>query len=81
MPTRNVSLPTALDEYVASEIDSGRFGNASEVVRTALRQMQERDSHRAAKIAMLRAALKEGIASGAAEEGSFARVRTKLGLG
>ena len=77
MPTRNVSLPDGLDAYVDAQVESGKYGNASEVVRTALRLMQERDAHQAA----LRAALERGISSGVADEGAFSRVRAKLGLG
>ncbi len=35
MPTRNVNLTPELDRFVLSRVESGRFENASEVVRTA----------------------------------------------
>jgi antitoxin ParD1/3/4 len=38
--TRNVSLTPELDAFVASRIASGRYSNASEVVRAALRLLQ-----------------------------------------
>ena len=34
----NVSLGKAWERYVAEQVDSGLFGNASEVVRDALRR-------------------------------------------
>jgi antitoxin ParD1/3/4 len=37
----NVSLGKAWERYVAEQVDSGLFGNASEVVRDALRRQQE----------------------------------------
>jgi putative addiction module CopG family antidote len=42
MPTRNVNLTDGLDHFVAQKIRSGRYENASEVVRAGLR-MLERD--------------------------------------
>lgn len=81
MSTRQDSPHGSLDAYVQAQVDSGRFDRASEVVRAALEQMQERDLHRETKIAALRGALEAGLASGVAPEGAFARVRAKLGLG
>ena len=37
MPTRNVNLTDELDSFVLSRIENGRYENASEVVRSALR--------------------------------------------
>ena len=37
----NVSLGEAWDRYVADQVRSGEFNNASEVVRDALRRQQE----------------------------------------
>jgi len=36
MPTRNVNLTDELDHFVLSKVESGRYENASEVVRAAL---------------------------------------------
>ena len=43
MPTRNVNLTQELDEFVRTKIKTGRYENASEVVRAALRAL-ERES-------------------------------------
>jgi antitoxin ParD1/3/4 len=40
LPTRNVNLTDELDRFVASNVESGRYENASEVVRAALRTLQ-----------------------------------------
>ena len=37
----NVSLPSALEDFVRSQVKSGEFGDASEVVREALRLLRD----------------------------------------
>lgn len=41
--TLNVSLPAELKRYVTALVDTGNYGSASEVVRAALRLLQERN--------------------------------------
>ena len=80
MPTRNVNLTPELDRFITRKVKAGRYENASEVVRAALRSL-ERDEHEyQAKLAALRSAIKEGEESGYAEPGSFDRIRKKLNL-
>ena len=43
----NVSLPAPWEEFVARQVASGEFGNASEVVREALRLLRECQERRA----------------------------------
>lgn len=43
----NVSLPQTWEEFVAGQVSSGEFGNASEVVREALRLLREQQETRA----------------------------------
>jgi antitoxin ParD1/3/4 len=80
MPTRNISLTPELDSFIAAKIQNGRYENASEVVRAALRTLEREENTYNAKLAALRAAIDEGDASGIAEGDAFARVRSKLGL-
>jgi antitoxin ParD1/3/4 len=80
MPTRNVNLTDELDRYVLTKVRSGRFENASEVVRAALRCLERDEREYEAKLAALRTAIDEGDASGVAGHGAFARVRKKLNL-
>ena len=47
----NVSLTKELEKFVNSKVESGRYSSASEVVREALRLLQESDSARAAQLA------------------------------
>mgnify|MGYP001447638866 CR=1 FL=1 len=80
MPTRNVNLTDELDRFVLDKVESGRYENASEVVRAALRTLEREEQQYDAKLAALRAAIDEGDASGIAEGGVFARVRENLKL-
>jgi antitoxin ParD1/3/4 len=80
MPTRNVNLTPELDSFVLSKVEDGRYENASEVVRAALRLLEREEQEYQAKIAALRAAIDEGDASGIAEGDVFVRVRRSLGL-
>lgn len=80
MPTRNVNLTPALESFVRAKLESGRYENASEVVRAGLRALERDEQQYEAKLAGLRAAIDEGDASGVAREGVFARVREAHGL-
>lgn len=80
MPTRNVNLTDELDRFVLKKVKSGRFENASEVVRAALRTLEREEQRFEAKLAALRTAIDEGDASGVAEGDVFARVRKTLKL-
>ena len=61
MPTRNVNLTEHFDRFIDKGITSGRFSNASEVVREGLRLLEQREEEDRAKLEWLRAAAKEGI--------------------
>jgi antitoxin ParD1/3/4 len=47
----NVSLTPELEKFVSAKVDSGRYNSASEVVREALRLLEEHDQARAAQLA------------------------------
>jgi len=47
----NVSLTPELEKVVSAKVGSGRYNSASEVVREALRLLEEYDSARAAQLA------------------------------
>ena len=80
MPTRNVNLTDELDRFVLAKVESGRYENASEVVRAALRTLEREEQEYEAKLAALKTAIDEGDSSGVAEGNSFARVRQTLKL-
>ncbi|MES2675059.1 MAG: type II toxin-antitoxin system ParD family antitoxin [Pseudomonadota bacterium] len=56
MATTSLSLGEHWEVFIKNEISSGRYGSASEVVRDALRSMEERKS----KLDALRAHLIQG---------------------
>ncbi len=80
MPTRNVSLTEELDHFITERVESGRYENASEVVRAALRSLEHEEEERTEKMAWLRQAIAEGEASGVARGDVFARVKRKARL-
>ncbi len=80
MPTRNVNLTDELDRFILTKVESGRYENASEVVRAALRTFEREEQQYEAKLTGLRAAIDDGDASGIAEGDPFARVRDTLHL-
>jgi len=80
MPTRNVNLTKELDRFVLTKVESGRYENASEVVRAALRILEREEQQYEAKLAALRAAIDKGDASGITGGTVFARVRKTLKL-
>jgi len=80
MPTRNVNLTDELDQFILAKIGNGRYENASEVVRAALRSLEREEREYEAKLAALRAAIDEGDASGIAEGDVLARVRAEFNI-
>lgn len=81
MPTRNVNLTKEMDEFVAMRVQSGRYENASEVVRAGLRTLELAELEYEAKVEGLRAAIAEGLASGVAEGDVFGRVGGRAACG
>ena len=47
----NVSLTQELEKFVSDKVESGRYNSASEVVREALRLLEEHDQARSAQLA------------------------------
>ncbi len=63
MPQRNVNLTDHFDRFIDTRIESGRFSNASEIVREGLRLLERRELEDEAKLAWLRGAAAEAFAS------------------
>ena len=80
MPTRNVNLTKELDSFIARSVKRGRYSNASEVMRSALRLLEREAREDQAKLAALRKAIAEGDASGIAQPGVFDRIRREVQL-
>lgn len=61
MTTRNVSLPDALNAYVEESVQSGRYANASEVIREAIRELRRSEMEDEARVKALRTAIADGL--------------------
>jgi len=59
MKNTPISLGSYFDQFVNSQVAAGRYKNVSEVIRAALRLMEDDESQKLA----LRAAIKEGLES------------------
>jgi antitoxin ParD1/3/4 len=60
----SISLGNYFDEFVQGRISTGRYNNASEVVRAALRLLEEEEN----RVIVLKDAINEGIDSGLATD-------------
>jgi len=73
----NINLTPQLESLVRSKVTSGLYTSASEVVREALRLMDEQDRLREAKLEQLRGDVLEGAASGPSETWDAKAVKSK----
>jgi antitoxin ParD1/3/4 len=78
MPTRNVVLTDHQAALVEQLVSSGRYQNASEVLREGLRLVEQREAEDAHRLEALRAAVRLGAADMAA--GRFQSFDTQASL-
>jgi len=74
----SITLGAHFDSFIASQIDSGRYGSASEVIRAGLRKLEDDER----KLETLRTLIEEGKASGTVEysyEGLMQELDDELG--
>ena len=62
MPTRNIVLTDFQTDLVEKLVASGRYQNASEVLRDGLRLVENREAEAKARLKALREAARTGIA-------------------
>ena len=62
MPTRNVVLTNHQTQFVEQLVTSGRYQNASEVLREGLRMVAQRTAEDESRLLALRGAVQTGIA-------------------
>lgn len=76
----NVTLGDHFEGFIAEQVEKGRYGASSELVREGLRLVDEREQ----KVDVLRAAVQEGFDSGPAEpfdiEEFIREVKSEAGL-
>ena len=72
----NISLTPELDKFVADKVASGRYASSSEVVREALRLLEEQERSRAARLEEFNRELGQRIES--ADRGEFVTAEESL---
>jgi len=78
----NVSLTPELENFVQAKVKGGRYNSASEVVREALRLLEDHEQARAVRLKEFRSEIDRRLASlhrgeGVDGEQVFARIRRK----
>ncbi len=68
MATMNVSLPDKMKQWVEEQVQTGRYGNASDYVRDLVRRDQERSEAREKLQQMVDEALASGVNERTPEE-------------
>ncbi len=66
----NVSLTPELEQLVHTKVQSGRYNSASEVVREALRIMEQRDEVRSIQLQELRGRMDRALGESTRGEGT-----------
>lgn len=59
----NVSLTSELESYVKAKVATGMYNSVSEVMREALRLLEERDAMQAVRLEALRQDINNGLGS------------------
>lgn len=75
MPTRNVVLTDHQEGLIGRLVESGRYQNASEVLREGLRLLERREAEALARLEALRQAVEVGARD--LEEGRFDTLETR----
>ena len=80
MVKKSISVTEQQASWIKAQIDSGHFGNESEVIRELIRERQLRQEESPAEIEAIRRALIEGEQSGISDRNVdeiWARARSK----
>ena len=78
MPT-SVALSSHFETFVRNQVESGRYNNASEVVRAGLRLLEDQQKQSELQLEAMKAAIAAGLASGRSIPGDqvFDRLEAK----
>lgn len=77
MKNTSVSLGSYFDDFVSNQVSAGRYKSVSEVIRAALRMLENEES----KSIALRNAIQEGLNSPLVEDFDFDQNLKKLKAG
>ncbi|ESQ80080.1 type II toxin-antitoxin system ParD family antitoxin [Asticcacaulis sp. YBE204] len=78
MPT-SVALGAHFEQFIKDQLASGRYNNASEVVRDGLRMLEDREAEKKRRLDALRAEIEKGMEGPfIPAEQVFAELRQKL---
>jgi antitoxin ParD1/3/4 len=69
----NVSLTPELEQYIRTKVESGRYLSASEVVREALRLLEQKEK----RLGELRVEIQKGLDSGRSEPLNIEAIKAK----
>ena len=78
MPTRNINLTQQMDRFVDAKIKSGKYANASEVIRAGLRALEYGEKEDRARLEAIRSAVLAGEESGVADGDVIGEVRERM---
>ncbi len=78
---RSYALGEHFEKFIEEQLRSGRYNNASEVVRAGLRLLEDREKSAALTLEDLRQLIREGIESGQGKPANevFDRLEEKFG--
>ena len=78
MPT-SVALSSHFETFIRNQVESGRYNNASEVVRAGLRLLEDQQKQAELQLEAMKAAIAAGLASGRSIPGDqvFDRLEAK----
>ncbi|MDX2006293.1 MAG: type II toxin-antitoxin system ParD family antitoxin [Meiothermus sp.] len=62
--TMNIHLTDHFEQFIENKLKSGQYSSASEVVRDALRLLEEQDKLKAVRLEALREEIRKGLESG-----------------
>jgi len=63
MPTRNINLTEHYDRFIEEQVESGKYQNASEVLRAGLRLLEQQAQTEEQQLSLLKKLAKEGFDS------------------
>jgi antitoxin ParD1/3/4 len=74
----DIHLPAELERLVQDQVATGRYDSADEVIRTALRALEERDRALDARADAFKTEIERRLASGPATPMDFSEVKRRI---